>query len=286
MFTFRYHAISLIAVFLALGIGVLLGVAIGENGVVSDASKDLERSLRGDLKNARSKNADLRREIDQRDRLRAPAYPGLVNDLLPHWRVGIVAMGDLPSGYTSAVRAAVEPAGAKVDSVTVIGRSASVRPAGLAAGRNEARAPGPLGRRGRALRAQGGPPAGRRRRSDRRLGPDLFSASRGEYKGLDAVIYVRDRADTRGRKKHLQDSFEAGFIDGLRDGDAKIVGVEKTDTDPSQVGFMKDRKVTSVDDLDLVAGKTALVWGLLGGEGHFGVKGSAERLLPAAPKTG
>jgi hypothetical protein len=115
---------------------------------------------------------------------------------------------------------------------------------------------------------------------------DLFSSSRGQYKGLDAVVYVRDRADTHGRKRHLQDSFEAGFIDELRDGNAKVAAVEQTDTEPSQVGYMKDRKVTSVDDLDLVAGKTALVWGLLGGEGHFGVKGSAERLLPAPPDRG
>ena len=60
MFSFRYHAMSLGAVFLALGIGVLLGVALGENGVVSGASKNLEKSLRGDLDNARSTNSDLR----------------------------------------------------------------------------------------------------------------------------------------------------------------------------------------------------------------------------------
>ncbi len=120
MFSQRYHAISLIAVFLALGIGVALGVAIGENGVVSDASKDLENSLRGDLRQVRSNNTDLRREIDQRDRFALAAYPGLVRDLMPDWRVGIVATCSLPSGYTSEVREAVEPAGAQVDSVTVI----------------------------------------------------------------------------------------------------------------------------------------------------------------------
>ncbi len=73
------------------------------------------------------------------------------------------------------------------------------------------------------------------------------------------------------------------MIDGLRDSRAKVAGVELTDTDPSQVGYMKDRRITSVDDLDLVAGKTALVWGLLGGEGHYGVKSSAQRYLPSPP---
>jgi hypothetical protein len=38
-----------------------------------------------------------------------------------------------------------------------------------------------------------------------------------------------------------------------------------------------------VDDLDLVAGKAALVYALLGASGHFGVKQSAGRLLPQPP---
>ena len=76
MFTPRYHAISLVAVFLALGIGVVLGVAIGDQGIVSDASKDLEKSLRGDLDHARSRDSDLRRDLAQRREFERQAYPG------------------------------------------------------------------------------------------------------------------------------------------------------------------------------------------------------------------
>src|SRR5438046_2751566 len=94
---------SLGAVFLALGIGVLLGVAIGENGVVSDASKNLEKSLRGDLNNARSTNSDLRRQLAIRDEYEQQAYEPLVKDLLSGWRVGVVAMGGLPGGYAGQV---------------------------------------------------------------------------------------------------------------------------------------------------------------------------------------
>src|SRR5438045_2075832 len=111
---------SLGAVFLALGIGVLLGVAIGENGVVSGASKDLEKSLRGDLNNARSTNGDLRRQLAIRDDYEQQTYEPLVRDLLSGWRVGIVAMGKLPGGYASQVTDAIEPAGGSLDSVSVI----------------------------------------------------------------------------------------------------------------------------------------------------------------------
>jgi hypothetical protein len=269
MFSQRYHAISLIAVFLALGIGVALGVAIGENGVVSDASKDLENSLRGDLRQVRSNNSDLRRELDQRDRFAVAAYPALVRNLMPDWRVGIVAMCGLPSGYTSAVADAVEPAGGQVDSVTVI---ADPLPKGNARER--------LGRRvGRGLVSGSGFIDSVRK--------DVFSATRGQYRGLDAVVLVRgcegSKRKAKGKAGRSQERFEAALIDALRDSRVKVAGVEETGTDPSQVGYMKDRRVTSVDDLDLVAGKTALVWGLLGGEGHYGVKSSAERYLPPSP---
>src|SRR3954468_24388985 len=196
------------AVFLALGIGVLLGVAIGENGVVSDASKDLERSLRGDLNNARSRNSDLRRELAIRDEYEQQTYEPLVKDLLSGWRIGIVAMGNLPGGYASSVRDAVEPAGAGIDSVSVIkaplprGRLASEMD-GTKLARLD-RSDDQLERFGRRVGrplVTGGDLIGRLRH-------DLFSSSRGEYRGLDAIVYVRNRDGLEGEDKQAQDRFE------------------------------------------------------------------------------
>ena len=49
MFDFRYHALSLAAVFLALVVGLLLGVAIGDEELVSCA-EDIRDSLREDVR--------------------------------------------------------------------------------------------------------------------------------------------------------------------------------------------------------------------------------------------
>lgn len=287
MFSFRYHAMSLGAVFLALGIGILLGVAIGENGVVSDASKNLERSLRGDLDSARSRNADLRRQLSTRDDYERQTYGPLVKDLLPGWRVGILAMGRLPGGYSSAVSDAVEPAGATVDSVSVIkaplplGRLASEMK-GTKLARLD-RSQDQLERFGRRVGRQlvnGGDLIPRLRHS-------LFSSSRGEYRGLDGVVYVRDRDGLDGAEKQAQDRFESGLLSALKDTQAGAVGVETTGTDPSQAGFMAGRGIASVDDIDLTAGKTAVVWVFAGDAGGtYGIKGSADHLLPKAPDTG
>jgi hypothetical protein len=284
LFTPRYHAISLVAVFLALGIGVLLGVALGEEGIVSGASRDLEKSLRGDLDQARSRNAELRRELAQRRAYEREALPALVGGLLPDWRVGVVAMGKLPGGYIAAIEDAIDPAGADVESVSVI---EAPLPLGRIAGELEDTSLRRvdrdnddlerLGRRiGRGL-VQGGELVGR-------LQQELFSTSRGEYSGLDGVVFVRDRDGLKGDEKSAQDAFENGLLDGMRDTEAQVVGVEMMETEPSEVPFMRSHDVTSVDDLDLPEGKTALVWALIGAEGRFGRKATAERLLPPPPE--
>ena len=66
----------------------------------------------------------------------------------------------------------------------------------------------------------------------------------------------------------------------MRASDAEIVGVETSDTDPSQIPFMTRHGLPTVDDLDLVAGRTALVYVLLGADGQFGIKDTADKLLP------
>jgi Copper transport outer membrane protein, MctB len=278
---------SLGAVFLALGIGVLLGVAIGENGVVSGASKDLEKSLRGDLNDARSRNRDLNREISTRADYENQTYEPLVKNLLPGWRVGIVAMGRLPGGYSADVTDAIEPAGATLDSVSVI---KSPLPLGRLASQMKGTKLARLDRSGDQLERFG-------RRVGRQLvnggdlvdqiRHDLFSSSRGEYGGLDGVVYVRRREGLEGDDKSAQDSFESGLLAAMKDMKVGLVGVETTGTDPSQVGFLSGDDVASIDDIDLTAGKTAVVWVLAdGASGRYGTKGSAEHLLPKPPVEG
>jgi hypothetical protein len=284
LFTPRYHAISLVAVFLALGIGVVLGVAVGEEGIVSNASRDLEKSLRGDLDHARSRASDLRRDLRQRRAFEREAYPALVGGLLPDWRIGIVAMNKLPSGYVAEVRDAVEPAGASIESVSVMeaplpldGVKGELDGTRLERVSRDDEVLERFGRRiGRQL-AQGGELV-------RRLRQELFSTSRGDYGGVDGIVLVRDPDKLEGKEKSRQARFESALIDAAEDTDVEVVGVERTDTDPSNISWFADQGVTSVDDLDLVEGKVALTYALLGASGRFGVKDSAQRLLPPPPE--
>ena len=98
VFDFRYHALSLVAVFLALGIGIVLGASLGDS-VVSEANRDVRSSLRGDVVDARNGARDRERAAEQSRRLhlarRSTGWPAAE---LRRKRVAIVSSGGAPAG--------------------------------------------------------------------------------------------------------------------------------------------------------------------------------------------
>jgi hypothetical protein len=105
----------------------------------------------------------------------------------------------------------------------------------------------------------------------------------GKFEGMDAVILERsDNKDLSGADRSDAADLEQGLIDGITQLEIPVVGIEKTTTDPSQVGWFSDRDLASVDDVDQLAGHAALVLALSSRrKGAFGTKPSADAILPA-----
>jgi hypothetical protein len=70
------------------------------------------------------------------------------------------------------------------------------------------------------------------------------------------------------------------LLAGLLKSGLPVVGVERSDTQPSSIGLFQSQGLASVDDLDTYAGRIALVYALRGTQGSFGTKATADRLLP------
>ena len=276
MFDFRYHALSLVAVFLALGIGIVLGASLGDS-VVSEANRDVRSSLRGDVIEARSAARAAEAATANRDEFISASFEHLAGDRLRRRRVAVVASGGLPDAIERPVRDAVEDAGGTVDSESEFDAQPDLgalskelgggfRRLGATAG--ELR---PLTRRlGRAL-VRGRGPA---RRLDDAF-PDDFT---GDFKGADAVVFYR----TDGERDERAQRFEDALVEGLRDTGVPVVGVEVSGEDPSQIQFYEDAGLASVDDVDQAGGRIALVLALRGADGNFGFKETADAPLPPA----
>lgn len=276
MFDFRYHALSLVAVFLALMIGLLLGVAIGDQGLVSSAERNVRDSLRKDVRQANARSADLRRELNQRDRVDEALYPLLVEDRLAGQRIGLIGLGDLPDSTIRAVRDALDNTGARLSGVAVIAEPVPSGAAGSVKGASDPPTNGDYGLLGRQVGANlvvGG-------KSTKGLSGSVLSSSSGRLSGLNGVIVFHAPRDLSGDDAATTDAFEAGFVDGLKSGGAELSGIEETDTEPSQIQWFKDRGLPSVDNVDTLSGHAALVFVLLGANGSYGEKDSAQALLP------
>lgn len=276
----RYHATSLIAVFLALATGIVIGAVLGGDAI-DDTRKDLEQSLTGNLQDARAQADELRGELSRADEFSERVYPVLVRDRLRGKRIGLIAFGDLPGNVYGAIEEALEPAGGRLVAVGVVREPVDTR--GLADTLAKTR----FARLAQDPDAQTALGVGLGRqlvRGGSLLEPvrsNLFSRASGNFGRLDAVIVVREQPQDMGPlQREATGRIESGIASGIVATRTPAVGVEATGAEPSSVSFYTGNDLSSVDDIDLDAGRLATVFALLGAEGSFGVKGSADRLLP------
>src|SRR3954447_11090816 len=102
----RYHATSLIAVFIALAVGILVGAEFGGDAL-TNTRRDLEHSLVGNLQDERSRVEDLNAELNRSGDFGERVSPVRVRDGLAESRFAILALGNLPSDITGEVEDAL-----------------------------------------------------------------------------------------------------------------------------------------------------------------------------------
>jgi hypothetical protein len=109
LINFRYHIVSLMAVFLALAVGIVLGVTLRpsvDEGLAQQAAQDRKQvqDLRAEL--------DRRNALDEyRDAYAARAGEFLTAGVLNGIRVAVVAMPDAPSAAVSSISTAITDSG-------------------------------------------------------------------------------------------------------------------------------------------------------------------------------
>jgi hypothetical protein len=109
---FRYHVVSLTAVFLALAIGLVVGTA-ALNGPVADNLKDQIAALNKDNSNKRDQINQYREEINRNQEFATEIAPALLNGKLPGRKLVVLALPGT-SEYVDGVVAMLKVAGATV----------------------------------------------------------------------------------------------------------------------------------------------------------------------------
>lgn len=84
----------------------------------------------------------------------------------------------------------------------------------------------------------------------------------------------RDEGDNR------YEAVDIPLIRELKKYSLPVIGVETTDAKISYMEIYKKQNISTVDNVDTIIGQTSLILVMTGKEGHYGVKNSANSLMP------
>ncbi|MBX5463941.1 MAG: copper transporter [Clostridia bacterium] len=301
MIDLRTHVISLVAVFLALGIGLLLGLSLADRQPVTQTQQGLITRLESQYDRLRGENESLAGRVQQLSQSLAQEQQahGELLDLLVGGRLqGLrVALFDLGSpDEESAVRSLLEQAGAQVTLVaTFLGPLEPPRssdweawsaalglPADDRQGLEQAAVQALVAQLGTPLQAPG--PGGGR------VDGPLFARLAIEEGLLRASVFQPGPYDAAlvlvgldGFSSRQAADLAGGLLAALRQNGVRAVAAEPSTLQPSVVTpLARTQGVSSVDDIDHVAGQVSAVY-LLGGlaSGSYGTKPGTQAPYPA-----
>ena len=284
MLTWRYHLLSLVAVFLALGLGVLVGISVSDTGVIETSQDVLVEDIQRDLDGLRTENSGLSRDRATNIRYQDDTFPYIVGGRLQGKRIAVVASATAGDEIQRELTSAIHGAGGQVVSTTVMNPHfdlaaatakvkadlkgdpafATVDDASLTTAVSQQLA--------RDVSKGGGV------RLLTALQGTLVDSMNGNYDlPVDAVVVVT-RADNEQVPAYTD--LEKKFILSLKDLGILTIGAEPEDAPVSEIPLFQSVDVSSVDNLDSRIGQVSVVYVLSGEKGAFGVKPTADLLIP------
>jgi hypothetical protein len=282
MLDLRYHVASLSAVFLALVIGILVGVGISGRGFVDKSERrNFENriaALQSRVDQLGAQNALLAQQGQAEHTFVQDTYPVLMHNRLKGKRIGVVAFG--PAGRSVGdVRQALADAGATLSLYRVL----KVPIAAPALRRALAKRPG--FQRPEAVGHE--------------LAQEWVTQGVTPIADIVSPLLVEEQADVRGKGidgvvvvggmtlDAPTTELVAGILGGFEAASIPLVGAERIDTVPSAVPAWGQLTLSTVDDVNTPSGKFALALLLAGApHGHYGVKPTAEVPLPRVEPAG
>jgi hypothetical protein len=284
MISFRFHIVSLAAVFMALALGVVLGTAFINDGIVN--------RLESDVKNLRAERNTARGELSQWRKYGNDSEEALVESRLEGVRVLTIVPDGLPGAITDKLRSLLATAGAMDAGVVTLDRAwgeeepptddiaatlGIVGPISIESVTNEA-----ADRLAREFAAGGGQTLGA-----------LVEASLARYDAGDAAaapggparFVVIDHGTPSGLLEPLTRALVAQVPSGVLVADAEADEL----VDDSLVGILRrdpqGGSFSTVDHFDTAPGRVAAILALRdfgrAATGHYGTCCGANRAAPS-----
>jgi hypothetical protein len=290
MIDLRYLSLTLMGVFLALAVGIMVGYALGSperRDAAYDRLRHQHEELANDNRRVEEENGLFRRRLDARDQAVRELIPARINGKLSGQDVAVVLCGSIDERpFWNELRGLLENAGARIGPVVRIPdrlrdldpelRSRLVRIWGQPDDLVHAR---PYEVAGWLIHALA------RAHSQESL--RHFSSAPGiEITGeahlpVHRLLLLTTASDElREASVRSGDIPEISIIDAARADQLRLVIAEPEDSRISVVDSLRVRDVTTVDNINSPLGQLSSVFALSGADGHFGSKPGAARPIP------
>ena len=287
MIDYKYHIASLVAVFLSLGIGIIIGSTLLGNDALIDYQKQVTSSLEEQLQTLREANEEIQASANTLE-LNANTHKQFEKQVLPILVAGqltgknfaVVQLNGI--GFPPELTDTIQAAGGTVSSIVTV--SEIKDEAGIMADLQET-----LGLSmaigDELYKILAGEISQYLAMGDNQQVIDVFTEKElfkfeGEYGVfLDGVIIVGGSYQEEERSLKMDIALIGRFIEqGLL-----VVGVEESGVLASSIKEYQLKHISTVDNIDVVPGQAAMVLVLGGQQGHFGVKSTAQQIMPDWP---
>jgi cell division protein FtsB len=272
----RYLVITLIAVFLALGIGILIGFQLDSQDIILQQQDDLIKSLENKFDQLTQTNQSLENQIKQlqsnieRDQaFMKNIFADYVQNKLSGLTVTIIETSE--SSLYPQLKYALETAGATINaSIVVTDKILSTA--------EEQQSPElelPIAAIIADAIAYG------QTKSINTLQQQGFIEIKGNFDTTCDFVIIVGGSNEETKKPEIVD---VPLIQELKKMSINVVGVESSDAGYSYMDYYKKEQISTVDNVDTIIGQTSLVLIMTGQQGNYGIKASAGALIPSFGK--
>jgi hypothetical protein len=279
MFDIRYHIASLVAVFLSLAIGIILGTVIVDKGVLVEQQKVLVRKLENEFSKLREENSRLRSNLKKEKEFNNIIIPLALKERLANKTVVFIQTTELTSEVKEKVVAAVKMAGASVSYIKINypWQLTDATKKVLAQYFDTTQDIAEDHIFSKLAKEFKNP-------SDSRFIEDLSSLGflgidTPLVKSADVVVFIGG-LDSRKENKNFAQQLDVPFINNLKAIGLRVIGVETTQRELSYIPYYQRIGIPTVDNIDQKSGRVSLVYVLSGYNGSYGVGSNTQGLLP------
>lgn len=279
----RFFIISIVSIFAALGIGIFIGFTLNtqdfiieQNQIISGMVETQLEILMDENKELKSKVDNLNKENNFKDEFIETSYNYLLENRLKDLKIGIIETNE--DYITSGIGKDLEFAGATILNVTSINNNITDKEQ--------------LNKLYKTINYIPKNPV------ETSINELIQSIITGKSNSTFDLLKKEDLIRTLGRYDESVDyivicggsikdpakrigQVDRNIISLVKKYNIPIIGVEKSNVEYSYISNYKDFGITTIDCVDLIIGKIAMVLAMEGASGSYGIKNTAERVIPS-----